>query len=154
MNTAETLFTDEQAEALQQAVDMIIPASIEHGLPGAGDPVIFADILATASAQYEATSTALAALDSVAHDRQDAGFAALAPDARDAAATAFRQSHPGEAELLATITVQCYYRDDRVMRSLNMEARAPHPAGYTVDQGDWSLLEPVQHRPEFFRKAP
>jgi len=35
-----------------------------------------------------------------------------------------------------------------------MEARAPHPAGYDVDQGDWSLLEPVRGRPEFFRKTP
>jgi hypothetical protein len=34
-----------------------------------------------------------------------------------------------------------------------MEARAPHPAGFTVEEGDWSLLDPVRNRPEFYRKA-
>ncbi len=46
-----------------------------------------------------------------------------------------------------------YYRDDRVMRSLDMELRPPFPGGFTVEQGDWSLLDPVRSRPKLWRDA-
>ena len=38
----------------------------------------------------------------------------------------------------------CYYRDDRVMVSLGLEARPPFPKGHVLEQGDWSLLDPVR----------
>ena len=135
---------------------MIIPASTEDGLPSANDPVIFANILAAAQLRRDAVEAALSALDEVARESQGKDFAGLAPEGHllTGAVETFRHAYPDEAGLLAMLTVQCYYRDDRVMSSLDMEARAPHPAGYDVDQGDWSLLEPVRGRPEFFRKTP
>jgi len=47
----------------------------------------------------------------------------------------------------------CYYRDDRVMRSLGLEPRSPFPKGHVVEQGDWSLLDPVKARPPIWRKV-
>jgi hypothetical protein len=149
----ETLFSDNEVRALEIIVDMIIPASAEHELPSASDPVIFADILSAANAHHDLVTAALSALDRVAYDSQGRGFLAVDQGLGDAIVAAFRQAHPNEADLLATITVTCYYRDDRVMRSHGMEARAPHPAGFTVEEGDWSLLDPVRNRPEFYRKA-
>ena len=156
MNTTETSFTDAQTQSLRWVVDMIIPASTEDGLPSANDPVIFANILAAAQWRRDAVEAALSALDEVARESQGKDFAGLAPEGHllTGAVETFRHAYPDEAGLLAMLTVQCYYRDDRVMSSLDMEARAPHPAGYDVDQGDWSLLEPVRGRPEFFRKTP
>ncbi len=156
MNTTETSFTDAQTQSLRWVVDMIIPASTEDGLPSANDPVIFANILAAAQLRRDAVEAALSALDEVARESQGKDFADLAPEGHllTGAVETFRHAYPDEAGLLAMLTVQCYYRDDRVMSSLDMEARAPHPAGYDVDQGDWSLLEPVRGRPEFFRKTP
>jgi hypothetical protein len=55
---------------------------------------------------------------------------------------------------LNRVIAQGYYRDDRVMRSLGMEVRAPFPKGFEVEQGDWSLLDPVRARPAFYRRAP
>jgi len=152
----ETLFTDEEILALEILVGMIIPASDEYVLPGACDAAIFADILATAGARQGAVSEALSALDGLVQERHGERFTALPPDAdlRDSVAAAFRRLRAAEAGLLATITVQCYYRDDRVMRALDMEARPPFPEGYTLDEGDWSLLNQVRERPEFYRKAP
>ncbi len=149
-------FTAEETQALKTLVEMIIPASQEYGLPSAGDTAIFTDILATARSQQVEVSTALSALDEVSQDCQDGDFGALPLDQDVLAGVAetFRQRHPAEAGLLAAITAQCYYRDDRVMRALDMEARPPHPLGYTLNQGDWSLLDPVRDRPEFFRKTP
>ena len=43
---------------------------------------------------------------------------------------------------LVRVVLLCYYRDDRVMRSLGQEPRPPFPKGHVVEQGDWSLLDP------------
>jgi hypothetical protein len=37
------------------------------------------------------------------------------------------------------------------MRSLGMEPRPPFPTGHEVEQGDWSLLDPVRKRAKFYR---
>jgi hypothetical protein len=57
------------------------------------------------------------------------------------------------AATLVRVVLQCYYRDDRVLRSLGLELRAPFPLGYTLEQGDWSLLDPVKARPSSLRRA-
>jgi hypothetical protein len=51
------------------------------------------------------------------------------------------------------VVLLCYYRDDRVMHSLGQEPRAPFPKGHEVEQGDWSLLDPVRARPPIWRKV-
>jgi hypothetical protein len=47
--------------------------------------------------------------------------------------------------------IDCYYRDDRVVRSLGLEPRAPYPKGHVLEQGDWSLLDAVRGRPRMWR---
>jgi hypothetical protein len=47
---------------------------------------------------------------------------------------------------LGRAILQCYYRDDRVVRSLDLEPRSPFLKGHTLEQGDWSLLEAVHGR--------
>ncbi len=54
---------------------------------------------------------------------------------------------------LTRVVLQCYYRDDRVVRSLGLEPRPPYPRGYVLDDGDWSLLGPVRARPPFWRQS-
>jgi hypothetical protein len=49
--------------------------------------------------------------------------------------------------------LQCYYRDDRVLRSLGLELRPPFPKGYELEAGDWSLLDPVKARPSVLRRT-
>jgi hypothetical protein len=51
------------------------------------------------------------------------------------------------------VAARCYYRDDRVMRAIGMEVRAPYPLGFKVEQGDLSLLEPVRLRGKKYRDA-
>ncbi|CAN5132580.1 hypothetical protein BH10PSE6_BH10PSE6_56580 [soil metagenome] len=53
---------------------------------------------------------------------------------------------------LTRVILLCYYRDDRVMRSLGQEPRPPFPIGHVVEQGDWSLLDPVKQRAPFYRR--
>jgi hypothetical protein len=64
---------------------------------------------------------------------------------------AFREVGGAPLAALVRVVLLCYYRDDRVMRSLGQEARPPFPRGHVVEQGDWSLLDPVRARPPMFR---
>ena len=77
-------------------------------------------------------------------------FAALdAARAETVAATFHAQG--GAAATLGRVILQCYYRDDRVLRSLGHEPRAPFPLGRVLEQGDWSLLDAVRGRPNLWR---
>jgi hypothetical protein len=55
------------------------------------------------------------------------------------------------ASVLGRVILQCYYRDDRVLRSVGLEPRAPFPKGHTIEQGYWSLLDAVRSRPLLWR---
>jgi hypothetical protein len=70
---------------------------------------------------------------------------------REAVAREFRTSGGPAAATLVRVVLQCYYRDDRVLRSLGLELRPPFPKGYELEQGDWSLLDPVKARPVSLR---
>lgn len=147
------MYTDKEQTTLGALVDMIIPASSEYGVPGAGDETILKDILGIAAAHHGAISAGLAALDALAHEVGGSAFADLPDKDRSAIAETFRAAQPEIAGLIAALTAQCYYRDDRVMRSLEMEARPPFPKGFEVDQGNWSLLDPVRKKEAFFRQV-
>ena len=81
-------------------------------------------------------------------------LAQLDPASRDAVAREFRAIGGVAAATLIRVILQCYYRDDRVLRSLNLELRPPFPGGYQLEQGDWSLLDPVKTRPPMWRRVP
>ena len=131
----------------------MIPPSADYGVPGADDPTIAADIVATGEGSAAAVAQALDALDALARQQGDDAFADLDEAGRLAAATAFRSSHRSVAVTLIALVAQCYYRDDRVMASLGMEPRAPFPEGFELEQGDWSLLDPVRARDSMVRDA-
>lgn len=143
--------SDGERRTLAALADCIIPASAEFGVPGAGDPLIVDGILEDAARRPQPLVAAIAALESTAQNMHDAAFADLSDDQRSATAETFREAHANHANLVSNLVVQAYYRDDRVMTSLGMELRAPHPQGYEVEQGDWNLLEPVRKRDAMFR---
>jgi len=146
-------FTETETRALAILADMIIPASDAYAVPSAGDDAIVVGILNDAQRHHSRLSEGLAALEALAQEQHDTGFASLDPAQRNGIVETFREAQSGIADLIANLTVQAYYRDDRVMTSLDMELRPPHPKGYEVEQGDWSLLDSVRQRDAFFRKT-
>ena len=145
-------FTNEETRTFLALVDMIIPASDEYTMPGASDTTIFNSIIANSAKNHQQILDALSALETLAQERESAGFADLLVDQRERIVKLFRETYPAEASMIENLTSQCYYQDDRIMISLGMEPRPPHPKGFTVEQGDWSLLEPVRKREKFYRK--
>jgi hypothetical protein len=149
MSAANEL-TSTQRDDLRTVAAMIIPASDEYRVPGADDPAIQVDMRATLGRD---TALVAQALD---HLARLAGkpLAELDTARRDTIAQEFRATGGVAAATLVRVVLQCYYRDDRVLRSLGLELRAPFPNGYTLEQGDWSLLDPVKARPAKLRRAP
>jgi hypothetical protein len=145
---AGPLSTDEQ-RSLRCLVSLMIPASSEYNVPGADDDAIFADILASLGRDADQVREALRQLNIIAGGL----FAECDEAGQRAAAERFRQTGGASVLAVTRATVQCYYRDDRVMRSLGMEVRPPFPQGFEVERGDWSLLDPVRSRPPLYRRA-
>ena len=139
------MLSDDQRRTLRCLAEMMIPASSEYGVPSAADDVIFADILSSFGRDEHHVMTVL-------HDLE--GLADLDPTGRQAKVVQLREQRGEALKGLSSVILQCYYRDDRVMRSLGMEPRPPFPKGHEVEQGDWSLLDPVRQRPKLYREAP
>jgi hypothetical protein len=136
-----------QRRSLLAVLGCMIPASDAFEVPGADDPLIVADLLNSLKAQAAALITALDRLDALC----GLAFHTLAADAQPQALDDFRRADMKHFALLVTLCVQCYYRDDRVMRSLGMEARAPFPKGFELPAGDYDLLGPVRARGPIWR---
>jgi hypothetical protein len=148
--TAENALTPAQRDDLRVVSAMMIPASAEYDVPGADDGAIQADILATLGRDSKKVGEALDHLARLA----GMPLAQLDQARRDAVAKEFRGSGGAAAAILIRVVLQCYYRNDRVLRSLGLELRPPFPKGHALEQGDWSLLEPVKARPSMWRRAP
>jgi hypothetical protein len=150
-DSAAPPFTENETRMLAILADSVVPASTEFGVPSAADAAILAAILSDGARHAERLTAALAALDEIARQTCDAAFLDLADTQRDGVVSAFRDARPDDAQRIAALVTQCYYRDDRVVLSLGMELRPPHPEGYAVEQGDWTLLDPVRKWAPFFR---
>lgn len=148
--SAENALSLAQQDDLRVLSGIIVPASVEHGVPGADDPAIQADILATLGRD---AALVRAALDQIA-GLAGAPLASLDAARQLAVAMEFRAAGGAAKATITRVVLQCYYRDDRVVRSLGLEPRPPFPLGHVLEQGDWSLLDPIRARPPSWRRAP
>ena len=138
----DSLFSIEQRDALRLLARMIIPSTAAYNLPGADDDLIFADILESARANEVQVGESIDF--AISHD--------LGSDVSIEQVASELEGHPAMAALVSLV-MQCYYRDDRIMVSLEVEPRAPFPQGFDVPQGDWSMLDAVQKRGKIWRDA-
>ena len=138
----DSLFSIEQRDALRLLARMIIPSTAAYNLPGADDDLIFADILESAKANEEQIAESIDF--AMSHD--------LGSGVSIEQVASELEGHPAMAALVSLV-MQCYYRDDRIMVSLEVEPRAPFPQGFDVPQGDWSMLDAVQKRGKIWRDA-
>jgi hypothetical protein len=148
-NDSEMDLSSAETRDLRCIAGMMIPASKEFDVPGADDAIIFADIVKSLGRDRRDVRDALRVLCDLA----GGAFAELDVARREEVAASFRVRGGVAVATLSRVILQCYYRDDRVVRSLGLEPRAPFPKGHTLEQGDWSLLDPVRARPKMWRDA-
>lgn len=147
MQILGSVLTTDETRSLRLVAGMMIPASAAYGVPGADDDVIFTDIVQSIGADMVLVKQALRRLNTLAGGM----FTDLEAGQRMAATAALREAGGEPLVALTRVVAQCYYRDGRIMRSLGMEVRPAFPKGFEVEQGDWSLLDPVRARPPFYR---
>src|SRR5216684_536683 len=108
MPDSPSALSADQRRSLQSLAETMIPASVEYGVPSAGDKVIFADILRSFGRDAEHVAAVLRMLDSLS----GGVFADLDPLRRDAMAAQLREVGGQSLMYLSQIILQCYYRDE------------------------------------------
>ena len=146
-NDSDTSLSPAEIRDLRRLAGIMIPADEAFAVPAADDPTIFADIVKSIGRDMAALRSALAELSAAA----GGAFADLDTARADAVAEAFLGGGGAAIVVLGRVVLQCYYRDDRVILALGLEPRPPFPKGHTLEQGDWSLLDPVRARPRMWR---
>jgi hypothetical protein len=132
---------------LRRLAGFMIPTAADYAVPGADDERIFTDIVRSLGRDQGHVCKALAMLRDLAGE----DFAALPDTEAEATAMALLAREGAEVVALGRAVLQCYYRDDRVVRSLGLEPSPPFPKGHALAQGDWSLLDAVRGRPRMWR---
>jgi len=145
--TSDAELTTKELSNLRRLASFMVPADAEYGVPGADDETIFADIVLSLDRDAQAVRTALAMLQEIAGEDL---CSMDATKAEAAAMTLLGRDDPA-VKALGRAVLQCYYRDDRVVRSLGIEPLAPFPKGRLLVQGDWSLLDAVRGLPQMWR---
>ncbi len=143
----ETRLSDAERDELGKIAGTMVPADTALGMPGADDPLILDDIVRSLGRDLPLVREALAALSA----KSGGAFAAKDQEAREGLINDWYAGGGAPAAALGRVIVSAYYRDDRVLRALGHEARAPFPKGYVLEQGDWSLLDVVRNRPKLWR---
>ena len=132
---------------LRDVAGTMIPANAALGMPGADDPAILDDIARSVGRDLPLVRHALVQIAAKA----GGAFADLDRDQREALINGYYAGGGAAIVTLGRLILGAYYRDDRVLLALKQEARAPFPEGYTLEQGDWSLLDAVRDRPPLWR---
>jgi hypothetical protein len=148
---SDSTFSRQQQNILRFMVDMMIPAAVE--LPSAADDNIFTAIVALMTEHAGAIKQGLDAIEASSQKSFGNEFSKLDDAEKTSVINTFRFS---QAELVNAIQVyvaSSYYQDARVLASLGLQARPPHPGGYAVAATDWSLLEPVRSKGKIYRSA-
>ena len=143
-----TELTADESPRSAHAGRIIIPASETYGVPGADDDLIFSDIRKSLERDFDDVRRALGDLTELS----GGAFADLRVNAARSGECVAGEGRSRRSALVRVVLL-CYYRDDRVMHSLGQEPRPPFPKGHVVEQGDWSLLDPVRARPPIWRQV-
>ena len=143
--------SEDDMEMLRVLVEGMIPKSEEYGVPGAGEELIFKDILTEVRHNLSLVHKELCTLSEIAEQMFGTSYRMLKGDNRHHVSKKFLELTKEGA--IVRIVLQCYYRDDRVMRSLGMEPRPPFPLGHAIEDPDWSLLEGVRKKKKTYRST-
>ena len=144
-------FTAEERRALACVLDALIPPSADGRMPGAGQAGVATHVegvLRTLPDLHAMVVEGLRDLDAQAGAQHGGRFVDLADAERAALVSA--QSF-GYA--LVPHAYIGYYQTNAVLEAIGIEARPPHPKGYTVAENDLGLLAPVKARGSRWREC-
>src|SRR5262249_19801134 len=121
--------TPAELRDLHRLAGIMVPSSLDYRVPGAHDTAIFADIVRSLGRDRNDVRKVVAIL----RDMAGGDFAAIDEDRAEAMAMGLLQRRESEITALGRVVLQCYYRDDRVIRSLAIEPGPPFPKGRSLE---------------------
>ena len=145
-------YSDDERQLLREIAGLLIPASSEYGIPGADDEHIFNNILISIISLAPTLKPKLQDLQVLAEERHGPDFLSLSQV--DKTTLLRDQINYALLQHLIAATASAYYQDGRVLETIGLKSTPPFPGGHDIEQGDWSLLEPVKARAPFYRKVP
>jgi len=131
---------------LRRMAGTIIGASAQYGVPGADDIQIAAMLLKLAGGQHGDVIRA-GVREFAASCARSGGADGITDADHQRLLREFATQRPEFSWRLLLFIAQAYYQDERVIRSLGMQPRAPFPLGNKLEPSDWTLLDPVRSRP-------
>jgi len=150
-------FTADEQTMLATLLDEVIPPSADGRLPGAGT-LGLAGHMARAVKQNAmlrpVVEYGLSSIADLARQRSVGGWDALPAEERRAV---FREFAAGDQFFMPAflfLVYSGYYQHPRVVETLGLEARAPHPKGYAMEPDDLTLLDQVRRRGRIYRLPP
>ena len=132
------------AEVLAALFDAIIPPDVDRALPGGS-----AVALDFESIVLEATNR----IDRFSQASYGKAFIFLTRDERSGLINGLSRAEKMSFARLAKALAEKYFLLPEVADALGFGARAPFPEGYSVEEGDLTLLEPVFLRGRIYRDA-
>lgn len=147
--------TPDEERFLIGLLDVVVPASADGRLPGAGALGLGAHVAKTVAAQpmlRPVLEYGLSSLAGLAAERSPDGFAGLDDAQRAQLFRDFTATDQFFLPAFLFLVYSGYYQHPRVVTALGLEARAPHPGGYAMETDDLSLLAPVRARGRMYRE--
>ena len=143
--TSDQPLTSEQAELLSSLLNVIIPASDDGVMPGAGE-------LDLVSYLREQTPEVVAVIRQ-ASSFFEFDFPSKSATERHQLVVEFSVTEPEMFNTLLFQSYACYYQNDRVLTGLGMAAGPPFPRGNSVDSGDLTTLDKVVQNAKGYRRV-
>ena len=144
----------EQQRMVDGLLEVVIPPSADGRLPGAGTLGLM-DCIARTLRQMPMVRPVLdyglATLAELAGRRHAGGWAALSLAERTQVFAEFTASDQFFLPAFLFLAYSSYYQAPPVVEALGLEARAPHPKGYPMEEDDLGLLEAVRRRGRLYR---
>jgi hypothetical protein len=147
-------FTAEEERLVEALADVVVRGA-DGRFPGAGSLDLVRDMARRVRDMpmlRPVVEWGLGALADLARARNPAGWAALSRDEQATVVAEFTANDQLFLPAFLFLVYSVYYRHPRVMEALGLEARAPHPKGYTMAPDDWAVLEPVRARGRMYRE--
>jgi hypothetical protein len=156
MDDEPLTFSPDQETLLEGLLDAIIPPSRDRRLPGAGELGLTDHIARTVGQTpmlRPVVEYGLSALAELAGKRSPHGWTALSREERTQVLEEFAATDQFFLPAFLFLVYSGYYQHERVVEALGLEARAPHPTGYTMEAIDLTLLDAVRRRGKMYRDA-
>lgn len=137
---------------IREFLDTILPGDSRSNMP-AGSSINLARYVDRQKVVTDLFGEFLLLLDNTAKTQMGTSFVELDEDRRAECVETVKRLNARLSAAIIVHALKAYYTDEAVLRALSSDSVPPFPAGNSLAEDDWSILEPVYERGPIFRSA-